>query len=156
MIVEKTVLATLCFVVREENILMIRKRKSTREESWTVVGGKAKLDEDPNETCVRETREETGLQIYDPRLRCIQIGIDIVGKKKWIIFTYLTDKFDGRMKESSEGEIKWVNFEDIPELNIPARPRLIFSRVLDEKEPLFLFKYICRRGEVAHHKFTDL
>ena len=153
---EKAVLAAVCFVTRDKNVLMIHKRSSSGEEFWNGVGGKAKLNEDPTETCIRETAEETGLRIFNPRLRCIQVGNSRIGKEKWVIFTYLANKFEGYVKESSEGEVKWVNFEDIPKLNTPPNLRLIFSRIFNEDEPLFLLKYIYSQGKIIHYKTTNL
>ncbi|MDH5440998.1 MAG: NUDIX domain-containing protein [Candidatus Bathyarchaeota archaeon] len=155
---EKTVLATVCFVTRDRRVLMIHKQDwhGIGEEVWNGVGGKAELDEDPTENCIRETFEETGLRISNPRLRCIQVGNSRIGKEKWVIFTYLANKFELYVKESGEGEVKWVNFEDIPKLNIPPNLRLIFSRIFDEDEPLFLLKYIYSQGKIIHHRITNL
>jgi len=155
---EKTVLATVCFVTRDRRVLMIRKQDwhEIGEEVWNGVGGKAELDEDPTENCIREAFEETGLRISNPQLRCIQVGIDMLGKEKWIIFTYLARKFEGHVRESSEGKVEWVSLRDIPELTIPPNLRLILSRIFNEDEHLFLLKYIYSQGKIIHHRITNL
>jgi 8-oxo-dGTP diphosphatase len=44
-------------------LLLIQRAKPPSAGHWSVPGGKCEPDEDPREACVREVREETGLQV---------------------------------------------------------------------------------------------
>lgn len=58
---------TIRVVVRHgDDVLLIRHTYGT--QAWGVPGGGMKKDEDPVEAAIRETREETGLEIADATL----------------------------------------------------------------------------------------
>jgi 8-oxo-dGTP pyrophosphatase MutT (NUDIX family) len=48
------------FVVHEDRVLVIHHRKLDR---WLPLGGHIELDEDPEQAALRETREESGLDV---------------------------------------------------------------------------------------------
>ena len=50
-------------VVRNGKVLLIRRLIEPVKGYWDVPGGFCEVDEHPAETCVREVREETGLEI---------------------------------------------------------------------------------------------
>lgn len=50
-------------VLKDDNVLMIRRGKAPREGQWSIPGGKQKLGETWRTTAVREVREETGAEI---------------------------------------------------------------------------------------------
>ena len=50
-------------VLRDDQVLMIRRGREPRIGQWSIPGGKQKLGETWQETAVREVREETGVEI---------------------------------------------------------------------------------------------
>jgi 8-oxo-dGTP pyrophosphatase MutT (NUDIX family) len=52
---------TVCiFVVRDKKVLLIHHRKL---DKWLPLGGHVELDEDPEQAALRETKEESGLEV---------------------------------------------------------------------------------------------
>ncbi|WP_374765174.1 NUDIX hydrolase [Yunchengibacter salinarum] len=50
-------------VVRERQVLMIKRGRPPRQGEWSIPGGKQEWGETVRETLVREVREETGLTV---------------------------------------------------------------------------------------------
>ena len=59
-----------CIIVRDGKILLIRRTGSHGSGTWSVPGGHIEFGESPSQTAVRETKEETGIDIE---------GADLVG-----------------------------------------------------------------------------
>jgi len=84
---------------------------------WTGVGGKTKFFEEPLESCLREVREETGVDI-EPKLAGIITTINKAEGSKWFLFVYVANGFRGELKQSREGILEWVNEEKMYEKDL--------------------------------------
>lgn len=56
------------FVIRGETFLALERGPGLGEGVWYLPGGQVEQGEDPLVAAVRETREETGLEIQDARI----------------------------------------------------------------------------------------
>ena len=61
--------ANLCFIVRGDQILLIRKKRGLGAGKINAPGGKVELGETAAEAAVRETREEIGVTPLNPTAR---------------------------------------------------------------------------------------
>jgi len=111
-----TIEATLCVITRDGSILLQRKAAGRfGEGKWNGAGGKLGPDEDPVEGVVREVREETGLEIIEPRLHGVlrhYFGDRM--KAAWSVHIFSAERFDGEPIESDEGELRWFPIGEIP------------------------------------------
>ncbi|WP_225340570.1 NUDIX hydrolase [Lysinibacillus capsici] len=57
---------TICFIKRDNKILLLNRNKSPNMGMWNGVGGKIEKDETPYQSVIRETFEETGIRIDEP------------------------------------------------------------------------------------------
>ncbi|MEP7166807.1 MAG: NUDIX hydrolase [Candidatus Woesebacteria bacterium] len=61
---------------REGKILVLRRsEKCSRPGGWDFPGGASDWGENPRDTVIRETREETGLEIKDPTMLTIYSSV---------------------------------------------------------------------------------
>ena len=60
--------AVMCFVIKDEKVLMINRSKSPFMGLWNAVGGKVEENESPIKACIREVKEESGIDIKNPKL----------------------------------------------------------------------------------------
>lgn len=105
--------ATLCFVVDDNRVLLIEKRRGLGEGWYNGPGGKCEADETPRECAIREVREEVGIEVTD---------LDKVGELTFLqngtghtfCHVYRTDSFTGEPTPSSEAQPEWVPVEDVP------------------------------------------
>jgi len=54
-------------IVHEGKVLLVKRRVSEGSLSWQFPAGAIEADETPGEAAVRETKEETGLTVAEPR-----------------------------------------------------------------------------------------
>ena len=109
---EPAVFTTLIMVENEKGQLLVEDRK---DPSWPGIcfpGGHVEPGEAFTTAAIRETFEETGLIIENPRLvgvKQFQTKLD----ERYVVFFYKATKFSGTLTSSDEGEVFWVNREDL-------------------------------------------
>ncbi|MFA8435219.1 MAG: NUDIX domain-containing protein [Marinifilaceae bacterium] len=130
----KLTIGTVCFLQDKENdrILFLNRSREPMKDMFTGVGGKTEFEEDINESCVREIKEETGLDACNLKLKGILKTILDGADSSWILFVYTSDDFSGKQIDCSEGELKWIHKDDIQNLNLIGFIREILPMVLSE------------------------
>jgi 8-oxo-dGTP diphosphatase len=108
---------------------------------WTGVGGKTQFFEEPYESCVREVKEETGLDVK-PMLRGVVVTINIVDNSKWFLFVYVADRFTGKMKKCEEGMLEWVDKDEVYKKNLIGFIEKMLPYVLDKEKCVFTGKFL--------------
>ncbi len=79
-------------------------------------GGKLQPRETAEQCAIQEVYEETGLEIQKPR----KIGTLVFFKHDkhqdpdWIAHVFLTNEFQGTLKESKEGILRWYPIDQPP------------------------------------------
>ncbi len=130
-------LATLCYIERQNKILMMHRTKRVGDlfkDFWNGIGGKLKDSESPEECAIREVKEETGLTITKPTLK----GILTFPNNRdtgevWYVFVYTVKHFKGNLKENEEGTLHWIEKKDLSKLNIQKADKH-FTKWLDLKK----------------------
>lgn len=114
-------LATLCYVQRNDETLMLlrnKKKNDIHEGKWNGLGGKIEPGESPEMCVIREVREESGLRIQSPELAGIITFPAFDGEQDWYVFVYTASQFTGTLIDSPEGELQWIAQRHIFALNM--------------------------------------
>ena len=140
------ILATLCYAVRDKQVLLLHRKKEPNLGLWIAPGGKLELDESPQECALRELYEETGLRGRDPRLRGIITEISSRADYQWLIFIFVTHQIEGAAADCEqidcpEGKLAWVPIDQVSQLPIPESDA-IFSPHVIGNGPLFRARFI--------------
>lgn len=134
-------LTTLCYIENEDSYLMmhrVKKEKDINKDKWVGVGGHFEEGESPEECLLRETREETGLELTSWKLRgVITFATDV--QQTEYMFLYTADDYTGEMIECNEGNLEWVKKSDVYDLPIWEGDK-VFFRLLEENVPFFSLK----------------
>lgn len=139
---ENAELTVLCLVYRDDEILLQNRIKKDWQ-GYTLPGGHIEKGESITEAVKREMKEETGLDIYEPKLCGVkQFPID---DGRYIVFLYKTDKFSGELISSDEGKMEWVKRSEIAKIETVSDFELML-RVFDE-DSLSEFQYVIENGE---------
>jgi len=126
---EKVILTTACMIYQGNQILL----QNVSKGDWHGLffpGGHVEKGESFVKAVIREIKEETGLTIKNPQLSGIkqfQAGND----ERYVVLLYKTNEFSGTLTSSDEGEMEWVNRENLPNLSV-AEGFFETLRVLDE------------------------
>lgn len=92
--------------------------------------------ESPQETVIREVKEETGLEISSPILGGVMVESSPV-KYNWISFIFSTHIDWTEPPTSNEGVLKWIHEGQLESTPIPKTDLYIYRKVL-AKEFFFL------------------
>lgn len=136
-------LSTLCYIEKNHKYLMLHrtvKKNDVNKDKWIGVGGHFEKDESPEDCLLREVKEETGYTLTSWRYRGIVTFISGKGQTEYMsLFT--ADSFEGEPVECDEGELVWVDIDEIENLNIWEGDK-IFFRLLAENRGFFSLKLV--------------
>ncbi len=144
---------TLCYIEQDGKYLMLHrvsKKKDVNKDKWIGVGGKFEPGEAPEECLLREVKEETGLTLLSYRFRGILTFQCDMAEPEYI-FLYTADQFEGTLSDCDEGELVWVNKEDVFSLNLWEGDKIMF-RLLSEREEPFSLKLTYRGDALVEAK----
>jgi 8-oxo-dGTP diphosphatase len=112
---------TNCVLVREDKVLLLQK---PRRGWWVAPGGKMEPGESVKDSCVREFREETGIQLHNPQLKGVFTMIMKENDEllsEWMMFTFFaTDSDRMDFVDSDEGKLEWQPVHQVKNLPMAA------------------------------------
>lgn len=151
-----TKLSTLCYIERDGKYLMLHrtvKKHDVNKDKWIGVGGHFEKNESPEECLLREVKEETGYTLTSWKYRGIVTfvyGEDITE----YMSLYTADGFTGEPIPCDEGELEWVEKEQVLGLNLWEGDK-IFFRLLDEEVPFFSLKLVYDTTDTLQYAALD-
>ena len=105
--------ATLVFVFRGDEILLINKKTGLGKGKINAPGGKVDPGETPEAAAVRECREELRIEVSDLEY-CGEHRFQFVDGYSIHVWVYRTRSFEGEPVETREAEPLWTNIDEIP------------------------------------------
>lgn len=154
-----TIWATHSFIQHDRQVLLLKKAKGLfGEGKWFVPGGRFADGETPEQCVVRETFEETGLQISHPQ----QIGIVHFFKDRqrdspyWSSHVFLSREFSGRLTEGREGKLRWFLIDHLPFRDMWEDDPLWVQLVFDQKKFEGWFYYNGDFEKLVDHRIFQL
>jgi ADP-ribose pyrophosphatase YjhB (NUDIX family) len=120
-------------IIKEGKIALIKRGNEPSRGKWTIPGGLVELGESPEQAVVRETKEETGLDVDNPSLMDVVSNVDLDEKGKvkyhYVIIDYLVYVKAGTAEAASDAvELRWVPFDEVEGYDLTASFRLFFGQ----------------------------
>ena len=106
-------LVTLCFIVRDGRVLLMRKKRGIGAGKINAPGGKVDPGEAPLAAAIRETEEEICVTPIRPELRG-QLWFYFEDGPTLRCLVYLTDTFHGEPRETAEALPCWHPVDALP------------------------------------------
>lgn len=134
----------LCYIENDSKWLMLHRVKKGNDENagkWIGVGGKFKDTESPHDCVIRETKEETGLELLNPTFRGIVTFVsNEFGTEYMFLFT--CNNFCGEVNyDCDEGVLKWVDVKEVTSLELWDGDRLFINKLINSNE-IFSMKLV--------------
>ena len=139
---EMAELTALC-LIEDGNRLLLQNRVKNDWKGYTFPGGHVEQGESFVDAVKREMKEETGLDILNPRL----VGIKQFPRKdgkyeegRYIVLLFKADRFVGEVVSSEEGEMEWIDRNRLDEIETVEDFKDLL-KVMDDPE-LTEFQYL--------------
>ena len=108
-------------ILDKENVLIVRRGQPPKMGAWSIPGGGVHLGEDLEEACMREVKEETGLDV-----KILSEGrvLNRVTRDEWgrvqfhyVLIDFVCRAIGGVLQAASDiSEAKWVPMSEVSSL----------------------------------------
>ncbi|OGM11326.1 hypothetical protein A2Z22_05060 [Candidatus Woesebacteria bacterium RBG_16_34_12] len=126
-----------------KGLFLKRSEKLENFPGWLMLpGGKQEVDETPLQAAIRETWEETGIKVINPKLKVIATHNHFYRNRVYLVYIFQAVEFLGKLKESDEGNTLWLSLNEAlkdPKL-YPDLKRYI-KLVLEAENDQVIFTY---------------
>lgn len=122
---------TVCFIINDNEILLILMEYSPTDRKWTGIGGMVDAGESLEDSLIREIDEESYIKIEKKDMRKVA-EIEYPGFQ---LNVFLTDKSTGKLraKEAMLKEFRWFSKDDLPYSDMHAGNDKWLPQILEGK-----------------------
>lgn len=123
-------LASLGYIYKDGAYLLLHRTKKDNDTSlgkWVAVGGKIEQNESPDDALIREVKEETGLDVITYNMKGIVTYPEFYPGVTSQMHIYEITNFEGELIDCPEGDLKWIDKNDIKDLPMWEGDKLIFK-----------------------------
>jgi len=106
----------LCHIIDDGKLLLLKKSAGLfGGGKWNGLGGKMRPTESPEQACIREIYEESGLQVSNlKRHGALKFWFGNTNEPAILCYVFSTKSFKGQIREGQEGFLHWTSFDDVP------------------------------------------
>lgn len=130
----------MCLIYDDDRILVEEKKGTNHDGGLVFPGGHIEPGESLKDSVIREMKEETGLDIIDPKPCGYKDWIREDGTR-YIVLLYKTNKFTGNLHTSEEGRVFWLDRKDVDEANLIWNMRELLQIFETDEYSEFFFEY---------------
>lgn len=124
-------------VLRNGNsFLLLNRYKNPHKGMYTPVGGKLEPYENPLQAALRETKEETGIELDHLEFTGI-LTETAPANYNWICYVYQAEIEKIPPPFCDEGVLRWVDFEEIPKIPTPSTDPQMYRYIMEGKRFIF-------------------
>lgn len=113
--------------------LLLKRAKAPNAGMYLPVGGKLEAFEDPKACAIRESKEETGIDISEP-IFCGILTESSPTKYNWISYIYKAEIDYRPAPECDEGILEWIDENKLAQLPTPPTDMCIYQYVKDKQK----------------------
>ena len=128
----KTVLVAACALVDADGRVLIAQRPDGKPMAglWEFPGGKVEEGERPEETLIRELKEELSIAVSEPCLAPLTFASHVYPDFHLLMPLYVCRRWEGTVRATEGQQLAWVRPNrlrdyEMPEADVPLVPHLI-------------------------------
>lgn len=124
--------AVLCVLRHNDSYLLLKRLKDPNKDTYTPVGGKLDPYEDPGRAAIRETLEETGIEVRSLAYCGVLVETSPT-RYNWVSMVYLADIERVVPPPCNEGTLEWIGPEGLLQVPTPATDRYIYQFITQSR-----------------------
>ncbi len=132
--------AVFCILKSGDQYLILKRGKMPNQGKFVPVGGKVEPYETPIDAVIRETMEETGIAITNPKFCGVLTETSPINYN-WVSFIYKMEIDWIPAPECDEGELYWIQEDELKDLDTPPADWQIYQHVNDGRPFVFSAQY---------------
>ena len=147
---------TLCHIIDGDRIVLKLATKGISKGKWNGPGGKLENGETPEQCAIREVEEETGLRVRNLTFHGVMDFYNFGSSVPMVTgYIYTTREFSGKIKSSSEGEVRWFKRSELPWKSMWDDDQYWLENVLDgRKFSRAVFHFNADDSKVVKHEIV--
>ncbi|MCT1903647.1 8-oxo-dGTP diphosphatase [Oceanobacillus sojae] len=136
---ETAIFTNMCMIENEKGQILVQNRQNPNWPGITFPGGHIEKRESFHDAVVREVEEETGLHIKNPVL-CGTKQFQTDQDERYVVLFYKTATFSGELTSSDEGEVFWIEKDELPDYTLANDFLEMYRVFVDEKISEFYYE----------------
>jgi len=132
--------AVICLLRSGNQWLLLKRKNPPNKGLFTPVGGKLDPFETPENAAIREIFEETGIKV-DKVTYCGLLVETAPINYNWTSFIYLSDIEYVPAPICNEGELFWIENENLSDIKMPETDIHIYNYAIDNKKFNFFVEF---------------
>ncbi len=121
----------MCMVYDGEGNVLVQNRLNPDWPGIVFPGGHVEAGESFYDAAVREVFEETGLTVSELQMCGIKDWFRDDGTR-YVVLLYKTDKFEGELTSSDEGEVMWIPLAKMQGMEITESMKTMLKVFLED------------------------
>lgn len=135
--------AVRCYLIKDNKVVVIKYKKGNKKEGYyDIPGGKIEEGENPEQTAIREMKEETGMDIKNLRHKG-NMTIEYPDRK-YAFDVLITNEYKGEPQEFEENTSEWIEIDELLKedkilSNIMILDRFFIKGLLDDNKKFNIY-----------------
>ena len=128
---EKVIFTNMCMIYDDQGQVVVQDRVDPNWSGIAFPGGHVERGESFTDAVIREVFKETGLTVSELKMCGIKDWTRDDGTR-YVVLLYKTNKYEGKITSSSEGEVFWVKLADLSDMNLSNSMKTMLRLFCDE------------------------
>lgn len=148
----KSVKTVTVYLFKGDEVLLLYRNKKDNDLNkgkYIGVGGHIENNESPIEAAIRETKEETGLEVNSLDYRClVEFHYDDFVEEMHV---YTSNDYQGELIDCDEGQLSWQKVHNLDEIPMWEGDKYFLKPILEGRD-FFKIRLIYLKNRLMEHK----